>query len=1118
MPEPVFACLEPCTLPTYPVGTPEKNPMFFEKRVYQGSSGRVYPVPFIDRVGNVPRPVTYRSARLENEFVRLVLLPEIGGRLLIAQDKANRDYDFFYRQDVIKPALVGLAGPWISGGVELNWPQHHRPGTFLPCRVFIEEEPDGSRTVWMGDHEPLNRMQEMHGFRLRPGSALIELRVRLFNRSPFTQTFLWWANVAARVHDQYQSFFPPDVHYVADHAVRAQSSFPIARNPYYGVRYDRRPGANDLTWYRNTPVPTSYMVCETKFDFFGGYDYAAKGGFVHVANRHIAPGKKQWTWGDHPFGHAWDRELTDAGGPYIELMAGVYTDNQPDFSYLAPHEVRTFSQYWWPLQQTGPVQCATERAGLRLVVGDERRIEIAVAVPAPLAGARIRLSHGGRVIVDERRDLDPASPFISSVQALAGVGTADLELKLLDAAGRTVLAYRHEEPDTSCRNRAVAVELPPPGETPSTDELFLNGEHLKQYRHATRSPEAYWNEALARDPGDARAHLALGRRRLRRGEYDAAAAHLQASIARLTANHPNPVTGEAHYHLGLTRRWQDRLEEAYAHFYKAAWDYAWRAPSFYELAAIDCRRGDVTAALAHLELSLDCNRLNNQAHALKAVLLRKSGRASEAETAIAALLASAPLDPWGRSEEAILTGGHARFDELTHNDAQVMLDIAFDYADAGVFEEAIALLRRHHEIPTPESPVPNALCRTPSTRYALAWMLAAAGRPAGEIAAELATARGMPSDYFFPSRLHEQRVLEWAIRQPGADPLAHHGLGNCCYDQRRHADAIAHWEQSVAGGAAFATPHRNLGVAYWNVRRDAAAARAAYERALALDRADARLVYEYDQLCRKLVDPLPRRLAFLEAHRTLVLMRDDAAVELASLYNLLGRPEDALVLLTGRRFHPWEGGEGSVLREHKTARLLLGRRALADGNAADALVQFGLALESPPNLGEAHHLLQAKADANYWLGCAHRALGCEAEARAAFDAGASECGDFSETAVTVHSALSYHRGCALRALGREEDARRLFGELQTYGETRIGQTAQIDYFATSLPNLLVFEEDLQARRDAEHHLLAALGAMGLGDAAAARRHLAATLEFTNTDHHAASLARELVPADECCPV
>ncbi|MCG8390902.1 MAG: DUF5107 domain-containing protein, partial [Cytophagales bacterium] len=355
------------SIPTYELGKSEINPVFFEKRVYQGSSGKVYPVPFIDKVYDTPVDKNYQTATLENEFVRLVMLPEIGGRIFEAQDKANQDYDFFYKQEVIKPALVGLAGPWISGGVEFNWPQHHRPGTYLPTDVYIEEEADGARTIWMSEYDPMYRLKGMHGIRLRPGSALVELRGRLFNRTAITQTFLWWANVAVEVHKDYQSFFPPDVHYVADHAVRAMSCFPIAENSYYGIPYHERPGKNDLRKYENISVPTSYMICDTNYDFFGGYDFKAEGGFVHVANRHIAPGKKQWTWGSEDFGKAWDRELADKGGPYFELMAGVYTDNQPDFAYLLPFETKTFSQFWWSYKKLGPVQNANKEVAIKLL-------------------------------------------------------------------------------------------------------------------------------------------------------------------------------------------------------------------------------------------------------------------------------------------------------------------------------------------------------------------------------------------------------------------------------------------------------------------------------------------------------------------------------------------------------------------------------------------------------------------------------------------------------------------------------------------------------------------------------------------------------------------------------
>ncbi|MDX1682337.1 MAG: DUF5107 domain-containing protein, partial [Phycisphaeraceae bacterium] len=505
MSDSVTARLEPRTIATYPVGEPEKHPLFFEKRVYQGSSGKVYPVPVVDKLKPVdqPEPVTWQSAVLENEWIRLVMLPEIGGRIFIGQDKANDDYDFFYRQDVIKPALVGLAGPWISGGVEFNWPQHHRPGTFMPADVHIEHEPDGAATVWMSEHDPLHRMKGMHGIRLRPGSSRVELRARLYNRTPLTRTFLWWANVAARVHGNYMSFFPEDVHYVADHAVRAMSSFPIAENDYYGIDYASRPGANDLRWYKNIPVPTSYMVCETDFDFFGGYDFDRNGGFVHVADRRISPGKKQWTWGNDEFGWAWDRELTDENGPYVELMAGVYTDNQPDFSYLAPYETRTFSQTWWPYQQIGPVQQANEQLAARLTVTHDRHIELALAASEALEGLSMRLDYQGQTLLEtDGLTVGPDQPWTADPLDFPGENPAGLYLSVLDADGRPQLTYRPPDTRDRTRNRPVATEPAAPEAIETTDELYLTGEHLEQYRHPTRYPEPYWKEAIRRDPGD----------------------------------------------------------------------------------------------------------------------------------------------------------------------------------------------------------------------------------------------------------------------------------------------------------------------------------------------------------------------------------------------------------------------------------------------------------------------------------------------------------------------------------------------------------------------------------------------------------------------------------------
>ncbi len=215
--------------------------------------------------------------------------------------------------------------------------------------------------------------------------------MRLTNRTPLVQTFLWWANVAVRVHDDYEAFFPPDVQLRG--RSRQARHVHVPRGPRALLRRRLR-GAPGRA--RPTCAGTATSRCRRPTwpwaptrDFFGGYDHAAGEGYVHWADHAIAPGKKLWTWGDHAFGHAWDRELTDADGPYVELMAGVFTDNQPDFSFLLPGEVRTFRQYWYPIVGTGPVH----EANLDVAVSLERSDAGAWVGVAATAGPSWRGRH-----------------------------------------------------------------------------------------------------------------------------------------------------------------------------------------------------------------------------------------------------------------------------------------------------------------------------------------------------------------------------------------------------------------------------------------------------------------------------------------------------------------------------------------------------------------------------------------------------------------------------------------------------------------------------------------------------------------------------------------------------
>jgi tetratricopeptide (TPR) repeat protein len=1181
---------EDLVLPTYLPAAPDKHPMFLEKRVYQGSSGRVYPLPFTDRIAEKPVDRKWQAVWMENEFIRVLVLPEIGGRIHAIQDRTN-GYDLIYNQHVIKPALVGLAGPWISGGIEFNWPQHHRPATFLPVDFTVEAAADGSKTLWCSDHDPMARMKGMHGVCLHPGRAVVELKVRAYNRTPLVQTFLWWANVATRVHEGYQSFFPPDVFYVADHARRSMSEYPLAKGFYYGVNYGERgrsgvpegerptqfvpphcraqteaPGSkpgipayapNDLAFYANIPTPCSYMCMGSREDFFGGYDYLAQAGIIHVANHHISPGKKQWTWGNHAFGYAWDRNLTEKDakgeyGPYIEIMAGVYTDNQPDFSFLQPGETKTWSQFWYPIQKIGPAQHANGQAAVALRLSGGRqagaKVRVGVAVTRRFRSAQVSVFGRGQALLNRDCDLGPGEPFLEEVALRARMKETELSLRVSDADGREIISYA---PDSRVRGVVPppATEPPAPADIASADELYLTGLHLEQYRHATRSPVPYWQEALRRDPGDARCNNALGLWHLRRGEFVQAETLFRKAIARLTRRNANPYDGEPFYNLGLCLRYQaDRnppgssltreafgvrripplsacesagmprtpkasrinpplmnpgcqapsqlLEAAYDAFYKATWNQAWQSAAYHALAELDCRRAAWGTALEHLDRSLRFNTDHTRARDLRALVLRRLGREKEAEGLLRETLALDPLDWWARH----LVG------QPVESDLQVCLDLAHDYARAGLYAEAIALLER--AIATPSDLPDQSWGAAPLVHYTLGWL----HEKSGDLKAAHASFRraaSEASDYCFPARLEEIAILEAAMRANPRDARAPYYLGNLLYDRRRHEEAIRLWERSARIDPSFSVVWRNLGIGCFNIRRQPAKARAAYERAFRADPASARVLFERDQLWKRLGTEPAKRLRELENHADLVRERDDLSVELCSLYNQIGRHAEALKLVGSRNFQPWEGGEGGALGQHVRSHLALGREALGGGDAETARCHFAAALEAPENLGEAKHLLANQSDIHYWLGIALAALGQKDKARQHWQAAATFRGDFQEMSVRAFSEMTYYSARAWERLGQKARAKRLLRQLLAYAQSLQKAEARIEYFATSLPTMLLFEDDLQARQETTALFLQAQALLGLGKKARARALLRTVLK--RDPNHA--LAADLLVAD-----
>jgi tetratricopeptide (TPR) repeat protein len=1078
MKQQVKVWVEDVIIPTYPIGKPEKNPMFLEKRVYQGSSGVVYPHPVIEKIYDEKVDKTYKGVFLENAYIKIMVLPELGGRIQMAYDKVKQRHFIYYNQ-VIKPALVGLTGPWISGGIEFNWPQHHRPSTFDPVDYTLEENKDGSMTIWVNEVERMFRTKGMAGFTLYPDKAYIEIKGKLYNRTPFPQTFLWWANPAVKVNDHYQSIFPPDVYAVFDHGKRDVSSFPIAKGVYYKVDYS--PGT-DISRYKNIPVPTSYMSIASKYNFIGGYEHDTQGGLLHVADHHISPGKKQWTWGYGEFGQAWDRNLTDEDGPYIELMTGIYTDNQPDFSWIQPFEEKTFVQYFMPYREVGVVKNASKEAVAGIEFRDNQ-VDIKLHVTSPYERIKVALVKGDEELFTEVIKTSPEEPYIKTITLNGSVVPEEIQLVVTNLENQKVLiSYQHE--------KVVEQEIPSPAQAAkrpkdveNNEQLYLTGLHLEQYRHATYSATDYYEEALVRDEKDVRNNNALGLWYLRRARFAKAEPYFRKAIATLTQRNPNPYEGEPYYNLGWCLKLQGRNDEAFDAFYKSVWNDAWQHAGYLNLARIATLRQEHEEALELISKSLIKNYHSHTARHLKTAILRKLGRNDEGLSLIDESLGIDPFNFGCLFEKYLLlkdVNKHDQANEALQHLKQVsrnwvhnFIEYAFDYAHAGLYEESLQLLLEH---------VKDSKEQYPMVYYYLGWISHQLGDN-DQALKYFKQASSLSPDFCFPNRIEDVPVLQKAIELNKDDAKAYYYLGNFWYDKRQYNAAIECWEQSVRIDDNFPTARRNLSLAYYNKLNKPEQALASLEKAFALDTSDARVLMELDQLYKKLNTPLQQRLSFLEKHLPLVNFRDDLYLERVTLYNQLGEYQTARDLIATYKFHPWEGGEGKVVGQYLIAHIELAKDAIEAGESEKALQLLHDAQHYPENLGEGKLYGAQENDIRYLQGLAYEKLG-EHEKSTQMYKLATEGISEPVQAIFYNDPQPdkiFYQGLAWMKLNENEKAASIFIKLINFGKKHLNDEISIDYFAVSLPDLLVFDADLNLRNKIHCLYLQGLGKLGLGN-------------------------------------
>ena len=848
-------------LPTYAPGGYDKTPLFYTGRVYQGAQGRVYPYPMQDVLHDEKMDETYKYLTLENDWLQMGLLPEHGGHLLNFTDKAT-GFEAFYRQHVIKPALIGMLGAWISGGVEWNFPHHHRATTAMPIDWRLEDRGDGSKTVWIGETELRRRLKWTIGLSLLPDRAVLKAENIFMNRQPWIESMIYWANVSVHCGDDYQILFPPSMHLGFDHHKNYWTSYPIGPRkeelellPSQRSKYaDDISGTMDLSWWKNFTIESrSIFGMDPDNSFMAGYDHKKQCGTVHVSNRHITVGKKFFLWGNFPEAHVWDTVLTDSDGPYLELMVGCWSDNQPDYSWIAPYETRKVEQFWFPVKGIGGVKNVTIDGAVNVDRIKPDEMLVGFHSTRVLKDCTITLFKGREAVFSEKNvAIDPNRPWCKTVKVDSAAKDQQFTAAIADASGKVFLSYTPVPPQGD-------VKLPPKVENPKSPKEYTSAElayeiglRLDQFQNGLIDPEPYYKRALEIDPDYTKANVAMGVRLAKNGSFAEAKPYLEKAVARATQNHTRALDAAPEYYLALVERYLGNLKRAEDLFWRCTWRLTHKKESYVEIARIAALRGDWQEALARIDDALALGQDEAKLWTLKGIFLRKLSTNANVAFASGSLGVSENLSVTRNlqnsrtpsSESNVHDPAKLALDRAIHCDpleywavverdgftaaeknrglkAQQLLECVSDYWGIGLYDEAIALCDAALAKAAAEQPyetegalpLKDTIAACDSYKNALfGYFKGAALAKKGDMAAAkgaFAAANAMPTDYCFPNRLEEEEVLKMAVASAPELANTWYYLGCCEWNHDRKDAGLADWKRCVE--LCEATNHYALG-------------------------------------------------------------------------------------------------------------------------------------------------------------------------------------------------------------------------------------------------------------------------------------------------------------------
>ena len=1047
---------------TYIQNPPNVMPRFYEGRNHQGVQRRIYPYPYDDGQTRRTEDVDYPMIFLENEFILLKIAPEQGGRIYTAYDKTN-NYKWFYENDVVKPSMIGMVGNWRSGGNAWGYPHHHGPHTVESMDYEIEEHADGSKTVWINTTDRLMRVNVLVGYTIFPNSSIVEMTINPRNRTALGNSFLFWANPSVHCDSAYQVIFPPSVQYVTHHAKREMTAWPIADSRYGNYDFT----GLDISWWMNTRVASSFFSWDPRENYFGGYDHKLQAGTAWIGNHYIMPGMKYWADGNNPGGLRTNNGLTDNSGRYIEIMAGFYTDNQPDYSWIEPYETKFGKMVWFPIRELGGLKYANLNGALCYEIKGTD-IEVRLNTTTPHKSAKFVLKGKGSEVKNEVISIGPAEPRKINAKLPAGTAETDLDFELYGADGQILMAYTPQEYPKQEKPEGLG-SFPRPADLKTVEELYLTGLRINQF-HSTLDPMPYYREALERDPNNSDVNTQLGILAIKDNNWEQAEKYLRTATTRVKTYYTRPKNCESLYYLGITTRELGKLDEAYDWLYQSSWDYSWHTAAYYQLAEIDCMRGDYEVALDHVNRSLSTNTENIRALNLKGLILRKMGAISEAQAWYETVLDKTKINYMAMNELVAMNlakGNKAKAEAdlkklsgWMRDNIHAYLEFSTEYIAAGAYKEAEEVLTRL-----------EAKGETyPMLYYYLGYLNEIQGAK-DKALAYYKKANTMPSDYCFPFRSEEVVILNHAMAMDPDGGKAPYYLGNLYYEHQPNK-AVELWEKSAKLEPGFYIVHRNLSLANSEIDRDYEKALVNMNKAAEVNDSDTRLLVETDALYELNKVSPKEKYEFWMKNYAIATKRDETLLRFITRAVEYGKYEEALNALETNDITETEGSR-DIQNAYLNSYTL---RALASIDKKDfnaAIKDIDAALAYPIGLyGRGRY-----AQLYYLAGLVYESQGDGTKARDSYEKAIQvevDRGDDRE--------FDYYKGLALIKTNKADDAKELFKRM-------IGDTADNSGYTQ-------FEgRRTNVAQQVTTHYLAGLGNMGLGDKAKAADEFKKALEL-----------------------